>query len=434
MKSDKWYLVLLLVGILLFAGGCGVPQEKYDVVMAERDAAKQELATAKDELKDVDIEEELAAIRSQLSALEQDIDDLKSKYADLKEDLQESKSEPPIPEEEQQEQEEELQTLWEKKWAQQPSPENTKHRVDNPEDYDVQGLRVNADFKVDIGKWYDNVEEETYWVPAASLGTPDNTIEELRQLKGKPEEARGKINVLFEALAFIHLIEPELIHNARTTGPDGIGWEFPKPARAAIRDSSLNCASAANVIRYLLEDDYDEVGYVWRHTSFEGSPGGHCTSYIVYNGEYYFFDPVSLAEERSKYPVEDGDGSGYHSDGCDRIIQSTPEKYAIFWTQLAAGQDDAIFAMFWCPHNHFALGSDGSNLYYPIAFDQSRLKIWKDPEDSVDLLEASYNPEPPKNQYGVEDYADYQPYENYVGWTGPNQEGVPQIVAMPTDG
>jgi len=75
--------------------------------------------------------------------------------------------------------------------------------------------------------------------------------------------------VLFEALAFIHLIEPETIHNAETQGSHGIRWEFPKPARPAIRDSSLNCASAANVIHYLLEDDYDEVGYVWRHSSFE---------------------------------------------------------------------------------------------------------------------------------------------------------------------
>ena len=344
---------------------------------------------------------------------------------------------PSLPIDEEEEQEEEPETLWEKKWAQQPSPENTKHRVDNPEDYDVQGLRVNADFKVDVGIWekanYPKIEAGTYWIPAATLGAPDNTIEELLQLKGKPEEAKEEIDVLFEALAFIHLIEPEIIHNAKTTGPGGIGWEFPKPAIAAIRDSSLNCASAANVIHYLLEDDYDEVGYVWRHTSFEDHPGGHCTSYIRHNGEYYFFDPVSLAEERSHYPVEDGDGSFRHVDMCDLLIQSTPEKYAIYWTQR--GHDDtAIFAMFWCPHNHFALGSDGSNLYYPIAFDQSKLKIWEDPEDSVELLEASYNPEPPKNQYGVEDYAEYQPYGNYMGWTGPNQEGAPQIVTMPTDG
>ncbi len=76
-------------------------------------------------------------------------------------------------------------------------------RVDNPKDYDVQGLRVNADFKVDLSKGFDKLKPETYWVPAASLGTPDNTKDEIRSLKGKPEKAKREINVLFRG-AFFH--------------------------------------------------------------------------------------------------------------------------------------------------------------------------------------------------------------------------------------
>jgi len=110
--------------------------------------------------------------------------------------------------------------------------------------------------------------------------------------------------------------------------------------------------------------------------------------------------------------VEDGNGTGYHCDDCDRIIQSTPRKYAIFWTQRSY-QDEAIFAMFSCSDNHFALGTDGTNLYYPKAFDPANLTIWTDPNDSVGLLQASYSPEPPKNQYGVKDYAEYKPYMYY---------------------
>jgi hypothetical protein len=304
-------------------------------------------------------------------------------------------------------------SLWEKKWAQEPAPRYSKYRVDNPKDYDVQGLRVNADFKVDVNEWWPNVEMSTYWVPAVALETPDNTTEELLKLKGQPEKAKEEINVLFEALAFIHLCTEPGIHNAKTQGKNGMVWEFPKPAEPAIRDGTVNCASAANVICYLLEDDYDEVGYVWRHSSFDVEHvGGHCTSYIKENGKYYFFDPGSLAEERSHYPVEDGDGIGYMCDECDRIIQSTPRKYAIFWTQLRR-DDVAIFAMFQSPYGHFALGNDGHNLYYPKAFDGANLKIWKDPADSVELLQASYSPKPPKNQYGVKNYADYMPYKKW---------------------
>lgn len=322
---------------------------------------------------------------------------------------------------------------WERKWAQEPAPWNSKQRVSDPKDYDVQGLRVNADFKVDLSEWWDNVEEGTYWVPAVVLGTPDNTKEELLALKGKPEEAKREINCLFEALAFIHLIEPGEIHNAVTMGPDGIRWEFPKPAEPAIRDSNMNCASAANIIQYLLEDDYDEVGFVWRHSAWDAAEvvGGHCTSYIKQNGEYYFFDPGSLAEEKSWYPVEDGDGTAYMADECDRIIQSTPEKYAIFWTQVSRN-DEAIFAIFTSPCGHFALGSDGYNLYYPKAFDGADLKIWKDPQDSVDLLQANYSPTPPKNQYGIEDYVEYEPYKSYT--QGIEEEGQPEIATIPSDG
>jgi len=57
--------------------------------------------------------------------------------------------------------------LWGMKWAQQPAPEYTKHREDDPEKYDVQGLRVNADFKIDLHSWYPTIEPGTYWVPAA---------------------------------------------------------------------------------------------------------------------------------------------------------------------------------------------------------------------------------------------------------------------------
>ncbi len=325
-------------------------------------------------------------------------------------------------------------SLWEKKWAQEPAPRYSKNRVDNPKDYDVQGLRINADFKVDVGEWWPNVEMNTYWVPAAVLGTPDNTKEELLKLKGQPEKAKEEINVLFEALVFIHLCTEPGIHNAKTQGKNGIGWEFPKPAEPAIRDGTVNCASAANVICYLLEDDYDEVGYVWRHSSFDsGDVGGHCTSYIKENGEYYFFDSGSLAEERSHYPVEDGDRNFYYVDSCDLIIQSTQRKYAIYWTQQS-NDDEAIFAMFLCPYGHFALGSDGHNLYYPKAFDGANLKIWKDPADSEELLQTSYSPEPPKNQHGVKNYADYMPYKNYEKFNETEKQGEPEIATIPSDG
>lgn len=321
---------------------------------------------------------------------------------------------------------------WEDKWAQDPNSERTKRRVEKPEEYNIQGLRINADFKVDLGNWYDSVKEKTYWVPAASLGAPDNTSEEIFDLKGKPEQAKDKINVLYEALVFIHLNLKIGIHNAKTRDQDNIRWEFPKPAKPAIRDGEVNCASTANVIKYLLEDDYDEVGYVWRARDRDSDdPGGHGTSYIKHNGKYYFFDPVSLAVKKSHYPVENGDGRGYHVDRADHLIQSKPENYAIYWTQRST-RDEAIFAINTAESNNFALGDKGDKYYYPKAFDGSRLTIWLDPEDTEELLEAPYSPEPPTNQYNVKNYADYPPYDEYLEPVS-DQVGKPEIKTMPTD-
>lgn len=90
--------------------------------------------------------------------------------------------------------------------------------------------------------------------------------------------------------------------------------------------------------------------------------------------------------------------------------------------------------MFQSPYGHFALGSDGHNLYYPKAFNGANLEIWKDPADSVELLQASYSPEPPTNQYGVENYADYMPYENYENFDETEEQGEPEISTIPSDG
>ncbi len=53
---------------------------------------------------------------------------------------------------------------------------------------------------------------------------------------------------------------------------------------------------------------------------------------------------------------------------------------------------------------------------------------------SVDLLQASYSPEPPTNQYGVENYADYMPYKNYEKFNETEKQGEPQIATIPSDG
>lgn len=154
---------------------------------------------------------------------------------------------------------------WDWNWDKQPSPRHTKQRVEDPNKYNVQGLRVNADYRVDIQgrrrSWKPNLKEGTYWVPVARAGTPDLTRNELIELRGKPEEAKRKIDVLFEALAFMNLAIKTGHGNVKKQGKNRINWQYPKPAVLAIEEGEANCAASANVINYLLEDDYGDVGF-----------------------------------------------------------------------------------------------------------------------------------------------------------------------------
>lgn len=322
-----------------------------------------------------------------------------------------------------------LNTDWDWNWDRGPAPELKKKRVDNPEDYNVQGLRINANFKVDLkGRRTQkpSLKEGTYWVPAAKAGTPNLTRKEIRKLAGKPEEAREKIDVLFEALAFMNMAIRPGSGNVKKKGRKRIRWQYPKPAVLAIKEMEANCAASANVINYLLEDDYDEVGFFYWHSDYGiDRPGGHVVSYIKDGEKYYFFDPVSLTGKKSKFPVEDGDRN-YNGDISAHVIQSRPVNYAIYWAQRQR-RDVAVLSMYSTTDGGtFPFGSDGNNLYYPASYDGTDITIWEDPNDSEELLQASYTPEPP-NQY-----SNYPPYDQYSESACCTQ-GKPEYKTIPSD-
>jgi len=68
--KKRWFLVgvMLLLASLLVAG-CGVPQEDYDAVLAERDAVQAEVASLQSEL--TGVRSELAGVRSDLTEAEE---------------------------------------------------------------------------------------------------------------------------------------------------------------------------------------------------------------------------------------------------------------------------------------------------------------------------------------------------------------------------
>lgn len=71
----KKVIVILLtaVMVLLLLSGCGVPQEEYDAVVAERDAAQTQVAS---------LESDLTAAQSQIQSLQGDLAEAEEKLAE----------------------------------------------------------------------------------------------------------------------------------------------------------------------------------------------------------------------------------------------------------------------------------------------------------------------------------------------------------------
>lgn len=140
-------------------------------------------------------------------------------------------------------------------------------------------------------------------MPAVNLGMPALNVNDLKELKNRPAAAQKEIKTVFEALAYLAVNFTADSGNLKTKENE-ISWEFSKPAEYAIEDETVNCAAAANVIKYLPQDDYQEVGYYWTDTD---GRGGHVINYVISDGDYYFFDPVSITNQETKFPVENGD-------------------------------------------------------------------------------------------------------------------------------
>lgn len=282
--------------------------------------------------------------------------------------------------------------------------DNYKLNFNDSESLNVSSLRVEADYKVDLAEALGiSGLSGINWVPSVNLGVPDLSSEQLIKLMGEPETAKEEIDVVFEALAFMALNFESGSGNLEII-EDRIDWEFAKPAEVAMEDRLVNCAAAANVIKYLLEDDYQEVGYYWTYTD---GRGGHVINYVIDNGSYYFFDPVSITNEGTKFPVENGD-LAQSADWADGVIEAEAEAMIKFWLSFSEDLDLAVIYS----NTAHALGGgikddNYLNMYFPKIQEPENLTVWSTDDDNIILKESSFNPEPPL------EYRDYAPYNQY---------------------
>jgi len=141
-------------------------------------------------------------------------------------------------------------------------------------------LDFNANFDV-------QVSASINWIPVVALGKPTLTRDEIKALGNDPEKLQANIKTVYDAIEYLRVANFTPAREWKEIQEGNIAWGFPKPALTGIRTNSGGCAEIANLIHYLLKDDYDEEGYV-TYTCADGN--GHIYNYFMKNGKYYFVD------------------------------------------------------------------------------------------------------------------------------------------------
>ena len=120
--------------------------------------------------------------------------------------------------------------------------------------------------------------------------------EEIESLgESSPEEVREEITLIGDLLNYLYQHYDRSGGNVRVEPEQGSNdhkWQFPEPAKSVIETKTANCAGASNLAAYVLENNYDEVGYLNDHIGYiSGDPGGHVISYVKDGDNYIVFDP-----------------------------------------------------------------------------------------------------------------------------------------------
>lgn len=174
---------------------------------------------------------------------------------------------------------------------------------------DLSLLRHDAAYSIEV---FDGV----FWVPAVSLGKSRYTNAEIAaMLNDSPEEKQAKIGTLYEALQLYQIGDFRSVDDNVRISENGIDWEYHTPGRNAVINNCGCCATDSAWLRYLLDGDYDEIGYI---TTSQRDGSGHVYNYIQDDGWYYIIDLTHYRNDWIATIEENGDMDAYSRS--DRVL------------------------------------------------------------------------------------------------------------------
>ncbi len=122
------------------------------------------------------------------------------------------------------------------------------------------------------------------------LGGSTLTPDEARALvHAQPEVVKEQVKTAADLLMYMLAANIQPNEGCYCDEWDGDIWHTNMNARQVMQTRLGNCGSCANLANYLLEGDYEEVGYI-DHVLYPGEGGSHIYNYILYEGKYYIVD------------------------------------------------------------------------------------------------------------------------------------------------
>lgn len=252
---------------------------------------------------------------------------------------------------------------------------------------DLSLLRHDAAYSIEV---FDGV----FWVPAVSLGESRYTNAEIAaMLNDSPEEKQAKIGTLYEALQLYQIGDFRSADDNVRISENGIDWEYHTPGRNAVINNCGCCATDSAWLHYLLDGDYDEIGYI---TTSQRDGSGHVYNYIQDDGWYYIIDLTHYRNDWIATIEENGDMDAYsRSDPVLGNIHRTKDLASfVNYVQDAFNDPPGLMFRLTCEDVTPMDGirsQDGVTIVRPESYEPYVTCIFDDPADN---LTYSYVPDP----------------------------------------
>lgn len=171
---------------------------------------------------------------------------------------------------------------------------------------DEQGWMVIADpagapfYSADPGQAMAEIEDQIFahakpeninnYKIASMLGGITLSVEEACALaNAEPEAVKDKVKTAGDMLMYMMAARFSPRNGDVQDSIDNHVWHYNWTAEQNIEGRSINCGGGANLANYLLEGDYEEVGFILI-SYYPGMGGGHVYNYFKYQGDYYIVD------------------------------------------------------------------------------------------------------------------------------------------------